>query len=114
MKFWQLVATCQEQPELLQRLGDSPDWVRYVEWLGRFEDIVANQERDKLDHLMPDDACRHVLSPFTIRYTVSGGHIRWAEPGTDERTYSAVEIYDTHGGAALEEVREKGSVNLRQ
>ena len=109
MKFWELVSVCRHEPKLFERLADSPDWAVYVDWWRNERELIVEQDRDKLDHQMPDDVCRHVLAGSDARYRVSNGHVRMAASDTEARTYSAVEIYDQFGGIVLEEVREFGS-----
>jgi hypothetical protein len=107
MKFWELVSVCRDEPELVERLADSPDWADYADWWRRA--LIANQERDKLDHELPDDLCRHVLSGSKVRYRILHGHVRRAADDGEDQTYSAIEIFDRYGGGALEEVGEFGS-----
>jgi len=96
----------------MERLADSPDWAEYLAWWRRDREIVDNQERDKLNHEMPDDACRHVLAALPNRYRISEGWLRPARPEVSEPTYSAVEIFDRYGGSIMEDAEESGSSPL--
>jgi hypothetical protein len=113
MKFWELISVCRDEPELLERLADSPDWAEYVDWWRNERVLIVNQDRDKLDHQLPDDLCRHVLTGSNVRYRILQGHVRWAANDTEEQTYRAIEIYDRYGGSALEEVKEFGSYQIQ-
>jgi hypothetical protein len=112
MKFWELMAVCQEEPELLARLADRPEWGQYLDWWRREDSLINNQERDKLDRELPDELCRHILAPSSARYRISNGHLQRVPANSAEPTYSAVEIYDRYGGSVLEEVKEKGSARV--
>lgn len=103
------MSVCRDEPELVERLADSPEWAEYVGWWHNQHVLIANQDRDKLDHQLPDDLCRHVLIGSSTRYRILHGHVRRAANDTEGQTYSAIEIYDRYGGSVLEEVNEFGS-----
>jgi hypothetical protein len=109
MKFWELVSYCRGQPVLLDRMADDPAWARFHAWSQDFDQLVARQDRAKLDLELPDDLCRHVLAASTQRYSLSGGYLRATRPSQPGRHFSAIEVFDRYGGGFLEEISEAGS-----
>jgi hypothetical protein len=109
MKFWELVSYCRAEPALLYRLADDPAWAGFYAWSQNFDQIVAQQDRAKLDVELPDDLCRHVLAASRKRYTLSRGYLRAAPSSQPGQQFSAIEAYERCGGGFLEEVNEAGS-----
>ncbi|GAA3260869.1 hypothetical protein ACFO1B_55395 [Dactylosporangium siamense] len=48
-------------PEAMGRLGDSQAWTEYVGWWHDRDTPIRARDRAKLNHELPDEACRHVL-----------------------------------------------------
>ena len=107
MRFWELVSTCREDPQLLQRLGSNPGWAQYLSWYGEYNSLVRTQDRSKLDAEVPDEACLAVLSGLSTPYYLSGGYVRTRPAGGDEQL-TAAEVFTRFGGSFLEEVNEAG------
>ena len=108
MKFWELVSHCRDEPALLNRLADDPAWAAFLAWNQTFDQLVARQDRAKLDFELPDDACRHVLSNSGLRYEVSDGYVRTWHSRSAGEEISALEVFDRYGGSFLEDVNEYG------
>lgn len=109
MKLWELASHCRAEPALLHRMADDPAWAQFYAWTQNLAQIVAEQDRAKLDVELPDDLCRHVLAASSQRYTLSGGYLRSARSGPPGPELSAIEAFNRFGGSFLEEVDEAGS-----
>ena len=116
MKFWELVSIFESYPDLLPVALIATE---YKDWLTNFDKLVRNQDRLKLDHLMPDNVCRSALSSHPGRLKLyTDGHLRgydlYAQGGDNlaftEMTY--LEIYQKFGGSVIEDVLEKGSAKV--
>ncbi len=114
MKFWQLLSTAdRDEPHLLDRLADRDEWAHFREWVAEGDLLVKQQQRDKLDAPVPDDAVRHVFQGSTVVYylgsdSVGDQRLRARALG-DERPLLARDVLEFCDGAILEEVREYGS-----
>jgi hypothetical protein len=114
MKFWELVSVTREEPELMDRLLDNPDWHGYHSWYTNYGQLVRRQDRQKLDSELPDDISRHILTASRAKYYLSDGFIRTRPHGSSNAVMSAAEIYERYGGSLLEDVQEAGLVAIPQ
>jgi len=114
MRFWELASVCRGERHLLERLADRPERAEFLQWTHESDRLVANQDREKLDYELPDEACRHVLSESRRHYYISEGYLRIRPWGTTEAVLSAVDVLDRYGGRVLEDVHEYGLVNVAQ
>lgn len=113
MRFWELVSVCRDEPGIVERLVDRPEWTGYLEWYRGYRDLAYQQERDKLHAELPDDLCVHMLRESRVEYYESDGHIRVRRFGQDDdRTVTAVEILQRYGGSLLEDVLEAGLARI--
>lgn len=113
MKFWELVSVCRwGEYHLMERLGGRQEWSAYLNWHRDFDQIVREQDREKLDFELPDEVCIHVLSGSKRRWYVSGGVLRDWEIGATERELTSVEAFKEYGGHALEDALEFGSFRV--
>ena len=53
MKFWELVSLFRDDRSQLQRILQMHFDGKYADWLQDFGNIVAQQQRKKLDEVMP-------------------------------------------------------------
>ena len=112
MKFWELVSVCRNEPYILERLADNPQWSIFLEWNRSFQEFVRRQDRAKLDAEVPDGAVLHVLEASRAKYHVSKGHVRVRRLGPDDRVLSSVEVVRLYGGSFLEDVNEYGLARI--
>jgi hypothetical protein len=112
LKFWELVSVCPDEPRILERLADNPEWSIFLEWYRCFKELVRRQDREKLDAHVPDEAVLHVLKASRARYHVSQGHVRVRRLGPDDQVLSSVEVVRLYGGSFLEDVNEYGLARI--
>jgi hypothetical protein len=112
MKFWELVSVCRSEPQVLQRLSENPAWADYLAWTADFDRLVDAQDRSKLDAVVPDDACRHVLAGSSKTYYLSDGYLRVTARDSADQILNSVDVFNTYGGGRLEEVQEAGLVKV--
>jgi hypothetical protein len=112
VKFWQLNTLGRDEPGLMERLADNPEWAMYVDWDRNINRLVDEQDRDKLDAEVPDEACIHLLSASKKKYYLSGGYLRASRFSPFDRVLSAVDAFKLYGGSSLEEAREYGLVRV--
>jgi hypothetical protein len=81
LKFWELTSVCRNEPHLLERLADNPEWSIFLEWNRSINELVDRQDREKLDAEVPHEAVLHVLeasrATTTCRRATSGSE-GWA------------------------------------
>ena len=113
MKFWQLDDLCRWlEPGLMDRLGDRPEWLRYLDWHRNVDTLIANGDRERLDAGTPDEACLYVLAGTQHKFYLHGDFLRSAPFDPSDRELTAVEAFRLFGGGPLEEAHEKGSVRV--
>jgi hypothetical protein len=121
MKFWELDSVMRSAGwfgtpgrGIIRSVARKRDeWRRFAEWSGQFGDLVARQDREKLDHELPNAFARAVLHRAHLRFYLSEDGILRSHPrhGYVENL-SAHAAFDRFGGAALEDALEKGSVKV--
>jgi hypothetical protein len=112
LKFWELTSVCRNEPRLLERLADDPEWSTFLEWSRNINELVDRQDREKLDADVPGEAVLHVLEASRAKYHVSKGHVRVSRLGPDDRVLSSVEVVRLYGGSFLEDVNEYGLARI--
>ncbi|SRR6266545_1012951 len=112
MKFWELESVCRGQPDLMERLADRPEWAVYLDWYQDFDALVDQQDREKLDAIVPDKACVHVLARSRTMLYEGDAHIRTRRCEPTDRTVSMVDILTRYGGTFLEDVMEFGLARI--
>lgn len=124
MKFWELTSVLRDGGAMLgfktsgldivrAEARRRPEWREFGDWAERFDDLVGAQDREKLDHELPDAFARAVLARASVSYFLghddvlrSYGHYPFREKLT------ALEAFDRYGGTALEDANEYGSVKI--
>jgi hypothetical protein len=116
MKFWQLVELFRDNPEGLVNLLSAPEWSVYRTWFRELDQLVRQQQRDKLDSPIPAELRRLALAACGHQFYVRDGHLYQFFPEPDHvpspTLLSATEVYERYGGEAIDEVLEKGSIRL--
>lgn len=107
MKLWELVSVCRQEPHLLDRLGDQPEWSTYLELARRH-----GLGRVDLDRELPDAACDHVLQASGLVLHHQHGYVRVRSHGSDGDILPVVEVFRRWGGRFLEDVFEYGLVEV--
>ena len=112
MKFWQLVSLMRGHQTVSASVLDDPEWQVYADWSDELETIVEAQDRRRLDAQMPEQLVRAALSMMDTVVYQSGDRIsstRWSD---SDRAIPVRDIYDRFGGSVVEDVFERGSVNV--
>ncbi|WP_308915898.1 hypothetical protein [Jannaschia sp. LMIT008] len=112
MKFWQLVSLLRDRRPILAATFEDPRWRGYGAWLRDFDAIVNEQDRAKLDASMPDDLVRAALREAGIAVYRSGRTLRSRRAAETDRVVPAEEVFDSYGGDVVEEIFERGSVQV--
>lgn len=109
MKFWELTSILRDEPDLLKKaLLDYPDQ-RYADWFGDMQNVVSQQQREKLDAVMPNELCEAALKSHKGKLYKTGSQVRTNRTNPSEAEVSYFEVFRMFGGDFLEEVLEKGS-----
>ena len=109
MKFWELVSLFRDDRGQLQKVLQAHSDRKYADWLQDFAGIVSQQQREKLDAVVPKQLCEAVLSSHKGKLYKTGTKIRSYRMKSTDVEVSYLEVFRMFGGAFLEEVLEKGS-----
>lgn len=111
MKFWELVSVCRERPNILDQVILAEKWPEFYEWYSNYNSLVREQDRKKLDTVIPDALAEEVLSKIPEVLYRSGDHL-CSYPLGENSEVSYLEVYHKFGGSIIEEVLEKGSAKI--
>ena len=121
MKFWQLSSVLRDQKKLL---NEALNGTVYGDWLEDISRLCAEQDREKLDSVMPDLLCRKVLSLHPRKLYLYPDNCLRSYQQYEEKWFklvrkrveceelSFVSVYEKFGGSILEDVLEKGSARV--
>ncbi|MCE9556973.1 MAG: hypothetical protein K8T91_26805 [Planctomycetes bacterium] len=113
MKFWELVSGFRSEPELLQRILADRNWGDFSVWYGEFREIVARQDRQKLDAEIPGELELAVASGSSQVFCLrSDDCLESASPKSCGEILSALDVVKHFGGAMIEELNEYGSAHV--
>jgi hypothetical protein len=119
MRFWELMSAFRNWPDVLREVLATEPWRRdYLGLHARYNELVARQDRDVLDALVPLGLSREVAArcPQRFAYDPASRQLRCAGPGEPGALSSvemtALEVHDRFGGSVIEEVFEKGSARI--
>lgn len=112
MKFWQLISIARENPESIQEAAKNPKWEKYLKWHDEFSMIVNDQDRAKLDEVLPEDFIKSVLENIPIHLFISHGYLRTRCLDEADEQISILNAYERFGGSYIDEVLEAGSVKV--
>jgi len=112
MKFWQLNSIMRSEPAVLEAILIKPEWDRYYEWYLNDSEIVAAQDREKLDAIMPNDLVRDVLKDSKQKLFLDGDTLRSYKFGDNDVQISVLSAVERFGGEIVEDVFEKGSFKV--
>ncbi len=112
MKLWQLMAIMDGDKALLQSIASSQSsWRQFGIWIDDFEKLVREQDRSKLDYVLPDDMVRLALvRSEKVCFLDMDGWLRSWRMSPDDVMLTALEVYQRFGCDVLEEIFEKGGV----
>ena len=109
MKFWELTSICRDEPDLLAKVLHGYSDQKYANWLDDMANIVSQQQREKLDAVVPHELCEAVLKPHKGKLYKNGPHVRANRLNPTDAEVSYFEVFSLFGAQFLEEVLEKGS-----
>jgi len=82
-------------------------------WVASFEELVQQHDRERLDLELPDAVCEQVVGASRATYFLGpDGRLRMVDRGEAGRKLSALEVFRSFGGSAIEEVHEFGSAQV--
>ncbi len=113
VKFWELTSVCRAQPELVARTAaEHPSWSQFEIWYRSRNELVASQDREKLDSELPEEFVKAVLEHCSKTFFLGGdGRLRSYPLNPDDEQLSALETYSRFGNV-LEQALEFGSVRV--
>ncbi|WP_295512708.1 hypothetical protein [uncultured Sulfitobacter sp.] len=109
MKFWELTSICRDEPDLLAKVLRGYSDQKYANWLDNMPNIVLQQQREKLDAVVPHELCEAALKPHKGKLYKNGPHVRKNRLNPSDTEVSYFEVFRLFGAQFLEEVLEKGS-----
>lgn len=112
MKFWQLVSILRGHPDALTSAFKDIKWPEYAEWYSRFDVILENQEREKLDTTLPDDLVYSALKISKLLMYRSENTLLSSKRSPNDRAVPVEVAYAKFGGSVIEDVFERGSANI--
>ena len=114
MKLWQLTAVCRPDSAALFATLSKPEWSEFAFDLERYNKAIDEQDRGFLDQVIPPELVEDVLQKTTGHIYFDGEQLRSHQFSKSDQLLSFVEAYRRYGGAALEEVLEKGSLSVER
>jgi hypothetical protein len=113
VKFWELTSICRTQPDLVPRTAaEYPSWSQFEIWCRSLNELIASQDRDKLDSELPEEFVTAVLERCSETFFLGGdGRFRSHRMNLDDEQLSALETYSRFGDV-LEDALEFGSVRV--
>jgi hypothetical protein len=111
MRFWQLYSvTSYSGVPLMSSIARSrPEWLLFDEWYEDIQHLCDEQDRAKLDFILPDDYVLAVLALVDELCFRSGdGWIRARKVLSHDETLTAKQVYEMHGGDFLEAIYQYG------
>ncbi len=113
MKFWQLLSLSKGQKGLIpEKASQREEWSRFGKWYEQADALITAQDRGVLDHPLPDDFVRCVLSDLPIVYYLSGDSwLRRVPRAPGDKPLSILDAYNSYGDL-VEEVWERGPIQV--
>lgn len=112
MKLWQLISVCREDLELIENILQKPDWADYHELYANLDYLTEEQEREKLDQVLPDELVIDVLKQSKKILYISGGYLRVRPFGSKNQEITWLDVFCQYGGNYLEDALEYGLIKL--
>lgn len=109
MKFWELTSICRDEPDLLIEALRGYSDQKYADWFDDMPNIVSQQQREKLDAVVPSELCEAALKFHKGKLYKSGSQVRTNRADPSDAEVSYIEVFRMFGANFLEEVLEKGS-----
>jgi hypothetical protein len=112
MKFWQLTSIMRKNLGIVRRISrGKPEWKFVADWIDDHKNILASQDRTKLDKVLPVELVRAVLAKCKLKFYLAKDRVlRSKRHSFFDKSLSALQTFDQFGGDAMEEVLEHGSV----
>lgn len=89
-----------------------PRWAKYYEWYLNYARIVGEQDREKLDAIIPNELVSSILSNSKQKFYLNENQLRSYRFTDDDYELSALDVFERCGGGALDEVLERGSLKI--
>lgn len=117
MKFWELISVTRgERSVVIRAAGVKPEWAVFGEWATTYDDIIARQDRAKLDLDLDPDFVRAALIASHLRFylTTKPGYPVMCKDrvSPQDSMMLALEAFDLYGGHAMEQTVEFGSYRI--
>ena len=109
MKFWELTSICRDEPDVLAKVLHDYSDQKYANWFNDMPNIVSQQQREKLDAVVPSDLCEVALKSHKGKLYRNGPQVRANRLKPSDLEVSYFEVFRMFGAQFLEEVLEKGS-----
>lgn len=119
MKFWELTSAFRTEPDNLNKVFSKDGWMKYKTYYENFAVLVARQDRHILDEEVPFQLAKEVCElSKQVFYLYPKGfsyHLTIRKQNTNEEfeVLTASDILLRFGGHFIEEVLEKGLVEVR-
>jgi hypothetical protein len=118
MKFWELTSILSGEKGPLEATLKMKRWRKYDEWYQNFPQLVREQDRVKLDAILPESLVKTALREANLKYYVdeisdpSGTILRSRRANDKDIELSALPAYEKYGAVAIEDALEKGSTKV--
>lgn len=109
MTFWQIVSLFRDELPVLANVFQAEKETNYLVWLGDFKEIVRSQKRHILDAQLPESLVRRALQTSKLKFVINNGVLQTAGAMINSQELTALQVYQTYGANAIEEVLEYGS-----
>jgi len=116
MKFWELTSAFRDYEKQLGATLNFERWKSpYGEWFGNIDNLVENQDREKLDSEVPEELVLEVAREIgnSLILYLGKGYLRSRHHSTTDIELDALQVIQSYGGEALEEVLEKSIVEVK-
>jgi hypothetical protein len=112
MKFWEITSVMWGERQVLEACLVKPEWDNYYDWYLDYDRLVSEQDRAKLDAIVPDKLVREILSKSKQFFFQGKGWLRSNRFAKEDEEVSALAAFEKFGGKALDEALEKGSFKV--
>ncbi|WP_373552268.1 hypothetical protein [Haliscomenobacter sp.] len=114
MKFWELISAFRSEKDIVEIILGKPQWKEYGGYFQNFSSLVKEQNRAILDQQLPYELITEVYQMSKLKFYLYGTNLRSTKLLGDDNfeELSSLEVFLKYGGACIEEVLEKGSLDM--
>lgn len=110
MEFWQLMSILDDRDRAIEIASSRASWHVFEYWMQDYGRIVASNDREKLDYVVPVELAEECLQLYPkLMFFSPDGHLRSFRATPDDEIISAVDAFRRYGGNAVHEAYEYGS-----